>query len=156
VDQFIVPLTLLANGIGAGVMFSTVIGLAPLSLALPYENYVRTIQFLWKRYDPFMPITNGIAFLLDLTLVLTVAGPAARVFCGVAALLLATVMTISVVKNVPINRYVMSLDPRTPPDDWARVDPRTRWRKWNLIRTVCVLLALGANLAAVAVILGKG
>ena len=35
--RILVPLALLANGIAAGVMVSTVIGLAPMSLAVPYR-----------------------------------------------------------------------------------------------------------------------
>jgi uncharacterized membrane protein len=153
VEQVLVPLALMANGIATGVMVSTVIGLAPMSLAVPYESYVRTIQFLWKRYDPFMPIMNALACVLDLALALTVTDPAARAFFGAAGLLLIVVMSISVVKNVPINRYVMSLDPRAQPADWAQADPRVRWRNWNLVRTTLAVLALGANLVGAGVLL---
>lgn len=134
-------------------MVSTVIGLAPMQLAVPYETYVGTIQFLWKRYDPFMPVLNALAFVLDLVLALTVAQPPARILFVAAAVLLVMVMAISVVKNVPINRYVMSLDPLHQPPDWAQTDPRVRWRNWNLIRTALAMLALLANLSAVAVLL---
>lgn len=151
--QLLVPVTLLANGIAVGVMLSTVIGLAPMSLAVRYETYVQTIQFLWKRYDPFMPIMNGLACVLDLVLMTTVANPGGQFLFGLAGGLLIVVMTISVVKNVPINRYVMSLDPQTQPADWAEADPRVRWRNWNLTRTSLALLALVANLAAVAVLI---
>ncbi|WP_306212595.1 DUF1772 domain-containing protein [Actinoplanes sp. RD1] len=137
------------NGLGAGVMLSTVIGIVPLTLALPYDRYVHTIQFLWPRYDPFMPITHGITLLADLALVLVSEGPARWLF-AVAAGLLAVVMAISVVKNVPVNRYVMALDPRQQPPDWSRVDPRRRWRAWNLLRTCLAVLALVANAAGAA------
>jgi len=152
-EQLLVPLALLANGIATGVMVSTVIGLAPLSLAVPYESYVGTIQFLWKRYDPFMPIMNALACVVDLVLTVTATGPAARLLFGSAGALLVVVMAISVIKNVPINRYVMSLDPLAQPSDWAQADPRVRWRNWNLVRTALAVLALIANLAAVAVLL---
>lgn len=152
-EQVLLPLALLTNGIAAGVMVSTAIGLAPLQSAVPYETYVDTIQFLWKRYDPFMPILNVLALLLDAVLALGPSQGSARWLFGLAALLLVTVMSISVVKNVPINRYVMSLDARAQPPDWARVDPRIRWRNWNLLRTVLAVLALLLNLTAVAVLL---
>ncbi len=148
--RVLVLLALLGSGIGSGVMFSTVIGVAPMTLVLSYERYVETIRFLWPRYDPFMPITHVVTFACDVALLFLV--PDGRAFFGVAAGLLATVMIISVVKNVPINRYVTSLDPLNPPPDWADRDPRVRWRNWNRIRTGLALLALGANLCAVAVL----
>ncbi|MGC5020995.1 anthrone oxygenase family protein [Micromonospora sp. DT47] len=152
-DRLLIPIALLANGIAVGVMVSTVIGLAPMSLAVPYERYVATIQYLWKRYDPFMPIMNTLACVLDLVLLARVDDPPARALFGAAGVLLVVVMAISVVKNVPINRYVMSLDPQAQPADWARMDPRTRWRNWNLVRTALAVLAFATNLAAVSVLL---
>lgn len=151
--RVLVPLALLANGVATGVMVSTVLGLAPLTLAVPYESYVRTIQFLWKRYDPFMPATHALACVLDLVLAFTAPTAAARALFGAAGVVLVVVMAISVVKNVPINRYVMSLDPLSQPPDWAQSDPRVRWRNWNLLRTALALLALVANVVAVAVLL---
>lgn len=144
---------LLGNGLAAGVMFSTVIGIVPMTLALPYDRYVETIQFLWPRYDPFMPITHALTIVVDLVLVVTVDDPAGRASFGVAGVLLVTVMTISVLKNVPINRYVMSLDPAAPPADWERRDPRARWRSWNLLRTGLAIAGLTANAAGAAALL---
>lgn len=152
-ERVLIPIQLLVNGTAVGVMVSTVIGLAPMQLAVPYQTYVDTIQFLWKRYDPFMPVLNALAFVLDLVLALTAPEPLTRIFFVAAAALLMMVMAISVVKNVPINRYVMSLDPLAQPADWAQIDPRVRWRNWNLSRTVLAILALLANLSAVAVLL---
>ncbi len=150
----LVAVTLLANGVAVGVMVSTVIGLAPMSLAVPYETYVRTVQFLWKRYDPLMPALNATACVLGLVLVAVVDDATARTLFGTAAALLLVVMAISVMKNVPINRYVMSLDPQHPPADWARADPRVRWRNWNLLRTALAVLAFVVNVGTVALLLG--
>ncbi|WP_430790416.1 anthrone oxygenase family protein [Actinoplanes sp. G11-F43] len=152
-DRLLIPITLLANGIAVGVMVSTVIGLAPMSLAVSYERYVATIQYLWKRYDPFMPIMNALACVLDLALAVVADGDLARVLFGSAGVLLLIVMAISVFKNVPINRYVMSLDPQVRPADWEHADPRLSWRNWNLVRTALAVLAFATNLVAVTVLL---
>lgn len=142
-------LAVLSNGLAAGIMLSTVIGIVPMFLSLPYGRYVQTVQFLWPRYDPIMPITNTTTFVLDLVLclVLAPAGPA-RATYAVAAGLLAVVITISVSKNVPVNRYVSSLDPDRQPGDWAQRDPRRRWRNWNLVRTSLAVLAFAVNVTA--------
>ena len=55
-------------------------------------------------------------------------------------------------KNVPVNRFVSSLDPERPPADWAQVDPRVRWSRWNEIRTSLNALAFTANVAATALL----
>ncbi|GLY75515.1 DUF1772 domain-containing protein [Actinoallomurus iriomotensis] len=151
--RVLVPLTLLGNGIGAGVMLSTVLGVVPLTLVLPYERYIRTIQFLWPRYDPFMPAVNALTFVLDIVVAVLAPDATGRILFTSAAVLLAAVMFISVIKNVPINKYVTSLDPDRPPDDWTARDPRVRWRNWNLARTSLALLALAMNVAGTGALL---
>lgn len=134
------------NGAAAGIMLSTVIGIVPMMRALPYPGYVRMVQFMRPRYDPIMPISNGGALLVDIALI--ASGQRATALHLAAAVLLAVVITISVSKNVPVNRYVMSLDPEDQPKDWADVDPRKRWQLWNNIRTGSAVLALLCNAAA--------
>lgn len=149
--RLLLGVAILASGLGTGVMLSTVVGMVPMTLALPYERYVEMIQFMWPRYDPMMPIMNGLAFVLDAVLAVVVGDSVRRPFLVTGAVLLAIVMVISVVKNVPINKYVTALDPARRPADWASADPRERWRSWNLVRTVFAIGALAATvLAAVA------
>ncbi|MGJ6967146.1 anthrone oxygenase family protein [Streptosporangium sp. G11] len=145
VVQILLPLVLLGNGLAAGIMLSTVIGVVPWMLAQPYDRYVGAIRFMWPRYDPFMPIVNALTCVLDIVLIFVAPTAASRALFGTAAGLLLVVMAISVVKNVPINRYVTSLDPEDRPADWEERDPRVRWRNWNLIRTVLALVAFGVN-----------
>jgi uncharacterized membrane protein len=147
VSWLLVVLALLATGLAAGVMLGTAIGPAPLALALPYDRYVQLIQYMWPRYDPFMPITNGVALAACAALALVAPQPTTRPLYAVGAVLLIALMVISVTKNVPINRYVMSLDPRHPPADWTARDPRARWRNWNLLRTALAVSAFAASLA---------
>ncbi|MFY1699371.1 MULTISPECIES: DUF1772 domain-containing protein [unclassified Solwaraspora] len=141
-------LAAVCNGVAAGIMVSTVVGIVPMMVAQPYRGYVRTVQFLWPRYDPLMPILNGTALALAVVAAIAAPTASARTVLVVAAALLATVMAISIVKNVPVNRYVSRLDPGRQPDDWARLDPRLRWQRWNRIRTAAAVLAFIANVAA--------
>ncbi|MFF7755594.1 anthrone oxygenase family protein [Streptomyces sp. NPDC007971] len=142
------PLALLTNGIAAGIMTATVIGIVPLMLTLPYERYVQTVHFLWPRFDPVMPLTNGLTVLLDLLLALTAGDGLAQAGFATAAGLLLCVMGISITKNVPVNRYVKSLSPAVQPPDWAATDPRRRWQAWNTTRTSIALLAFVTNIVA--------
>ncbi len=146
--ELAVPLAAGLNGVAAGIMLSTVIGIVPMMLAMPYDRYVQTVQFLWPRYDPLMPILNGSALALVVFSAVAVGDVPARPVLVLAVVLLATVMTISITRNVPVNRLVSSLDSERQPTDWARIDPRSRWRAWNLVRTVLALLAFATNVTA--------
>lgn len=139
-------LAAVVNGVAAGIMLSTVIGIVPMMRALPYAGYVQMVQFMRPRYDPIMPIANGGALLADVVLV--ASGQRGTGPHVAAALLLACVITISVSKNVPVNKYLMSLNPQEPPDNWADIDPRSRWQRWNNIRTCLAVLAFLGNAAA--------
>ncbi|MEV6846604.1 DUF1772 domain-containing protein [Actinoplanes sp. NPDC051411] len=139
-------LATVVNGLAAGIMLATVIGVVPMMIAQPYTGYVRMVQFMRPRFDPIMPIANGTALILDVVLAAT---GAIRPLHLAAAVLLAGVILISVSRNVPVNRYVMSLDPERRPDDWARLDPRPRWQFWNTTRTLLAATAFLLNTVAV-------
>lgn len=146
--RLLIGVAILASGLGTGVMLSTVVGMVPMTLALPYDRYVEMIRFMWPRYDPMMPIMNGLAFVIDAVLAFVVGDSVRRPFLIAGAVLLVAVMVISVFRNVPINRYVTALDPARRPADWATADPRERWRSWNLVRTVFAIGALVATVLA--------
>jgi uncharacterized membrane protein len=145
------PLATVLNGVAAGIMFSTVVGIVPMFVALPYQGYVRSVQFLWRRYDPMMPILNMSALVL-VVVSAVLGGPTARPAFISAAVLLATVVIISVTKNVPVNKYVFALDADHQPDDWAQADPRARWRRWNNIRTSLALAAFVVDVTGTALL----
>jgi uncharacterized membrane protein len=151
--RVLLPIALLFSGFAAGGLMISSLGGAPLLLALPTDRYVPVHQFLVTRFDPFMPISMTAAFIFDVTLTLTGSPAAFRALTGLAALLLAGGMAVSLTKNVPINRWISTLDPERLPDDWERLDPRVRWRNWNVVRTVLAVSALIVNVSAVAVVL---
>ncbi|MER5772192.1 anthrone oxygenase family protein [Streptomyces sp. NPDC001985] len=151
--HFLVPLVMIANGMAAGGMMIAVLG-AGLLLTLPRQRYVALHQLLVTRFDPFMPACILLALLLDL--VLTVAGPgaAARWLHALAALLLLVTVVVSLTRNVPINRWLKTLDADALPPDFDRLlHRRVVWRNWNLVRASTALGALAANGAAVGVLL---
>ena len=148
VTAALLPFALVGNGLVAGDMFCTALGLAPLMQSLPYGGYVRMVQFLWPRYDPVMPVLNLSTCLLDVLLAVFTATTPARSLFGCAAALIGAVVVLSVRKAVPINKYVAGLDPDAEPGDWAVRDPRTRWRDIHLTRTALAVAALAVNAVA--------
>jgi hypothetical protein len=144
--QIAALLALVCGGIAAGDMFCTTVGLAPMMQVLSYRRYVEMVQYLQPRYDPAMPIINAVALLANV--VAAVTAPSGAWFV-VAAVLVASVIGVSVAKAVPINRFVLKLDPADEPADWPSRDPRARWKAWNTTRTVLMAGALLADGVAV-------
>jgi uncharacterized membrane protein len=123
--------------------------------SLPAKEYVHAHAFFATRYDPFMPVCLVLTVLGDLALgVFTATSTVAvrALFLVASALAVATVV-ISLVKNVPVNKWVRALDPAHLPGDFAARDPRRNWGGWNRARTVLCTLALAANCVALGLLL---
>ncbi|MFE0021548.1 anthrone oxygenase family protein [Amycolatopsis sp. NPDC059021] len=152
----LLPLVLLANGLSAGVLVGTQLGGWPLLARLPPEEYVRAHAFFATRFDPFMPVCLVLTVLGDG--VLAVAAAVRRdyvstaLFGGAAVLALCTIV-ISLTKNVPVNRWVSTLDPQRLPPDFSARDPRRHWGPWNRARFRLSTLALAANCFALGLLL---
>ena len=153
IAPLVVPPMLVANGIGAGILLWTSIAGTPLMLVAPPERYVQMQQFWGRRFEPLQPICIALTGIAAVALAVAVgAGPARWLFAA-AAVAAAAVITVSVTRNVPIKRWVMSLDAKALPADFAQRDPRRAWATWNLARTVLAVLALAANCVAIGFLL---
>ena len=148
-DTVLTPLVLLANGLSAGVLVGTQLGGWPLLVALPPDRYVYAHAFFSTRYDPFMPICLIVTVLGDAALAVFGAASPVRVSQALAALLALAVAVVSVTINVPVNRWIRTVDPDRLPADFAELDPRPGWGRWNRVRSLLAVLALVANCVAV-------
>jgi uncharacterized membrane protein len=145
----VLALVLLLNGLAAGVLTASELGQFPLMARLPADRYVQTHAFFSTRYDPFMPVCLVVTTLGDLFLAVTSTRLVDRGLYGVAAVCVAVAILIALTRNVPINTWVRSVDPRNPPEDWkAR---RAAWGEWNRRRCILVVTALAAQCATIAV-----
>jgi uncharacterized membrane protein len=153
VYHVLLPVALLTGGLAAGALVMSALGGAPLLLALPVDNYVPVHKFLVTRFDPFMPLCLIISLLCDVGLAITSPTTLTRIVAGVFAAVYLGVVYVSVTKNVPINKWVAKLDPDNLPADWESVDPRRRWRDWNLVRTSFATLGLAGNVLLVGILL---
>jgi uncharacterized membrane protein len=77
-----------------------------------------------------------------------VTGAAGTTLFLLACLLTISVMVVSVTRTVPINQWVVGLDPDDMPADWADRDPRQTWRTWNAVRSSLAIAALAVGLIA--------
>ncbi|MEV7027619.1 DUF1772 domain-containing protein [Kitasatospora sp. NPDC093558] len=140
--RILLPVALLGNGLAAGGLMIAVLGGAPLLLSLPTERYVVTHQLMVTRFDPFMPACMVAALICDVALALVAGSALGTALFGLCALLLVGAMVVSLTKNVPINRWIATVDPQALPENWTELDPRVRWSTWNRVRTAMVLAAL--------------
>jgi uncharacterized membrane protein len=150
--EVLLPIAVLGNGLAAGGSVLSVLGGAPLMQSLPAGGYVHVHQFLERRMHPFMPACLLVALVADVASAFFFAGTV-RVLLAGAAVLLAGAVGVSVAKNVPINKWVATLDPADPPADFARIDPRLRWATWNRVRSVLMVSALVLDVLAVGTLL---
>ncbi|QNP69671.1 DUF1772 domain-containing protein [Streptomyces roseirectus] len=149
----LVPLVLLLNGLAAGVLFGTQLGGFPYLASLPADRYVEAHAFFGTRYDPAMPLCLVGTVGCDTALAFLAPEPVARAAFAVAAVLAAATSVISVAKNVPVNRWMRTLDPEDLPADFADRDPRHDWGAWNRRRSLLTIAALLINCAALGVLL---
>ena len=130
-----------------GIMLSTVIGIVPMMVALPYGIRADGAVLLRPRFDPAMPITNGSALVLDVALAAVSHGAASRDGFSLARRRLPPSWPCRLSRTCRSTgsscRWTL-----TQPEDWAGRDPRARWRKWNLIRTGLALAAFVTNIVA--------
>jgi uncharacterized membrane protein len=50
--------------------------------------------------------------------------------------------------HIPMNDYIATWSPISPPDEWAAV--QARWARWNHVRTTAALVSFALYLAAIA------
>lgn len=147
------PVALLAIGLSAGVLVGTTIGVVPFYRTLPANEYVKAHAYAAGRYDPFQPACLVVTVVADVLVAIAAPTVAGRVLAGISALLAASVVAVSVTRNVPVNRWLRSLDPERLPADFAERDPRRYWTRWNQVRTALAVLALLGNVVTAGVLL---
>lgn len=150
---YLAPVVVLLNGLAAGVLFGTQLGGWPLLAALPTDRYVHAHAFFATRYDPAMPICLLGTLAGDLWLAAISPDTAAAVLFVAGAVLAGITVAISLTQNVPVNKWLQTLDPDNLPEDFEERDPRRRWGAWNHRRSVLTVLALAVNCAALALLL---
>ncbi|MFI0422936.1 anthrone oxygenase family protein [Spongiactinospora sp. 9N601] len=154
--ELLLPVALFTNGIAAGVLVGTMLGVVPFYRTLGAPEYVRAHAFSSTRYDPFQPICLVTTLVIDTILAATVDAFAARALCAAAAVTTLGVVIISVSRNVPMNRWIVRQDPDAMPADWDFESFRANWARWNGIRATVAILAFVFNISAAVALLALG
>lgn len=151
--EVLIPVVLLASGLAAGVLMGTQLGGWPLLESLPPNRYVQAHAFLSTRYDPFMPICFVVTAVGDGVLAGLADDVRTAALFGTATVLALGTVVVSLAKNVPVNKWIRTLDPEDLPEDFAERDPRRHWGSWNWARTALAALAALVNCVAVGLAL---
>lgn len=146
---YLIATALAVCGTVNGLMLHGAISSVPRLGPLSPEAYVRAKQFSGPRLDPLMPILVCLSAVLDFAGAVLAPTTAVRVPALFACAAALAVIVISQLVNVPINRWVAAMDPDRLPADFAARDPRPRWRRAHLLRTVLTGAAVLANLIAI-------
>lgn len=146
--QILLSLVLLTSGPAAGVLIGSALGPVLALQALPPSRYVEMHRLLAARPEPFQPVCFVTATVCDALLAIVVDSTAVATLCLLAAAGEAGVIAVSKARSNPIKRFATSFDPDNLPSEWAEIDPRPSWARWNLARTGLATAALVANVGA--------
>jgi hypothetical protein len=137
-------LTLLVAGFTASAEASSHYFVHPVIRRLPTEYHLRVEQGLLRTFGRAMPV------LMPATVVLSTAcalmapgqGDTPGIMRWVAVSFFAAGVTVTVLKNVPINRQTAQWDPLNPPPDWRLL--RARWERFQAVRSILLLLGFAS------------
>jgi uncharacterized membrane protein len=151
--ELLLPAAALANGLCAGVLVASVLGVVPYYRTLPADGYIRAHAFSVGRYDPFQPVCLLITLVADAAAAIWADDGAARLLCAAAAVLVLAVLAVTLARNLPMNRSIQRVVPDAPPEGFVAGAFLRSWARWNAVRTAFAALALLANAAAIGVLL---
>ncbi len=143
-------------GLFAGLLYTFEQGVIPMLNTLDGPQYAHAEQQLIRSLDAFptgVIVVSMLSMLLPLYLLVRLWGQRRSLYWRLTAmawLLYVGVSASTIILNVPINQYVLSWNPASPPADWEAA--RTNWNRLNGIRTpvnyASFLLAIWAAFVA--------
>ncbi len=138
---------LFLTGVLTGNEFGSWAVLHPALRELPHQAHVRSEQAVTRRYGKMMPALMTGA-LLSFVPVLFLASDRRSLSLRlglVGMLCYATMLAITLVGNIPINRRTLELDPETAPrEEFLKL--RARWEELHAARNVLNLCGFGLTI----------
>ncbi len=140
-------INLVLAGTLTGNEFSGWAGFHPALRTLPLAEHIRAEQAVTRRYGRLMPPLMTAAIASCFPVLSRIPSKRSQAFsCTLGGTLCyLTMLGITFVGNMPINRHVLQLSPETPPPDWTAL--RTRWDRWHALRNALNFLGLGLLIA---------
>ena len=141
-------LAVLTSGIAAGGLVNVLLVQVPTLSALTPDGYVTVKQILHVNTKRYLPWLFRACLPPGIALVVLRTDPLGRALAIGGVVHVIIVAVISERFNQPLNRRIQSWSPSEPPAELDAV--RTRWAKFNKLRTINAAVALGLFAACAA------
>jgi uncharacterized membrane protein len=142
-------------GTMAGLFFAYSVSVVLALDTLSASVYTRVMQSV---NDAILNVVFGIAFFGSVAVPVVSAmacivrggwtAQHGQLFIAGTAIYLVGTVAVTMAVHIPMNEYLATWSPTSPPDDWETV--RTRWGVWNHVRTVAAVVSFVLCLAAFA------
>ena len=144
---------LLLTGVLTGNEFGSWAALHPALHELPHQAHVRSEQAVTRRFGKIMPalMTGALVSFVPVLSLVSDRRSSSFLFGLAGMLCYATMLTITLTGNVPINRRTLELDPDTTPRE-EFLELRARWDRLHTARHVLNLAGFGLALLGVLAI----
>lgn len=142
----IAVVAVIASGAVAGLMYGVSLA-AYADGNLPKEAWVRQQQAKDKVYGRVMPPVS-VSTAVSLTGAAVLSRGRARRWFAAGALFAVTSNMLTVGKEVPLNKVIVSWDPESAPPNWT--DVRAQWYSNHILRAVPAALSFGCAVLGLA------
>ena len=137
-----------------GNEFGSWAALHPALRELPHQAHVRSEQAVTRRYGKMMPalMTGAVVSFVPVLSLVPVRRSLSFLFGLAGMLCFATMLAITLIGNIPINRRTLELDPSTTTrEEFLKL--RARWERLHAARNALNLTGFG--LAILGVLVGS-
>jgi hypothetical protein len=137
-----------------GNEFGSWAALHPALRELPHQAHVRSEQAVTRRYGKMMPalMTGAVVSFVPVLSLVPVRRSLSFLFGLAGMLCFATMLAITLIGNIPINRRTLELDPGTTTRE-EFLELRARWERLHAARNALNLTGFG--LAILGVLVGS-
>lgn len=143
-------LSLILLGLVSGIFLATQLGQVRVQNTLDARDFTLVkhgFEVALGKVMPVLVIVAGLSIVPPVFL-LRSQGLVQFIAAGLALLLWAGVIVVTLIYNAPVNALAVQWDPAAPPADWQQL--RDQWHRGQTIRTPLAVAAFGAiALAAV-------
>ncbi len=142
-------LNIMLYALVAGVMWGTWLSLGRTMTQYDATTFLADGQHMIANLATIMPIlmiSTGVVGLVVALLLLRRRSVTAAWLAQAGVLLLAAVVAVTLVVNVPIDNEIKTWTPASLPSDWQ--DQRARWADFHTLRTFLSLAGLAAAVGA--------
>jgi hypothetical protein len=133
------------NGVLVGIFTMGTLVLQPVSLRLAAEAHIMLRQQMISRLHYLAPPLMVGALISMIVGYLFFSSGWSSVLLALNVILLSSILGITLLGNVPLNRRFMTWQPKLPPENWI-----TFVRKWELYDQIRFVLCLASFVIALA------